>query len=321
LFARDRQFVWTSIREETNMKCCCLLTVLAMSLLVVGISVGVPLAMRKVREAVKEIGDTAVREACEAVTSYPETCKETFSSSSSSSSSNNTNNNDDDDGGTTMNYDRTAVGVTIFSLQTASAGVNDTLAAILALNQTNSSSEKGHDVGGVIALAAGTAVCVESLTSSMELLEAAVKELNVTSEMMKSPLSTHDIDWTEDPEGVKGRELQVQLGDVKVWATAAMEMHATCIDAVVEIGTPSVDPSPNICLLLMLQLLMNFRNFFSLFHKQEQHAWKEESHCNYLCLRLRTLTQSFKCGCSFNRLEAMFLKHNTGHSLGIHFHL
>ena len=222
------------------MKCCCLLTVLAMSLLVVGISVGVPLAMRKVREAVNEIGDTAVREACETVTSYPETCKETFSSSSSSlSSSNNNNNNDDDDDGTSMNYDRTAVGVTIFALQTASAGVNDTLAAILALNETNS-SEKGHVGGGAIALAAVTAVCVESLTSSMELLEAAVKELNVT-EMMKSPLSTHDIDWA-DP---KGRE-QVQLGDVKVWATAAMEMHATCIDAVGEIGTPSVDPSPNI---------------------------------------------------------------------------
>lgn len=268
------------------MKCCCLLTVLAMSLLVVGISVGVPLAMRKVREAVKEIGDTAVREACEAVTSYPETCKETFSSSSSSSSNNNNNHNDDDDDGTTMNYDRTAVGVTIFSLQTASAGVNDTLAAILALNETNnSSSEKGHVDGGGIALAAGTAVCVESLTWSMELLEAAVKELNAT-EMMKSPLSTHDIDWTEDPEGVKGRE-QVQLGDVKVWATAAMEMHATCIDAVVEIATPSVDPSPSIYLLLM-----NFTTFFPLFHKQEQHAWKEESHCHYLCLRLRTLTLS-----------------------------
>ena len=208
--------------------------------------------MRKVREAVKEIGDTAVREACEAVTSYPETCKETFSSSSSSSASS----DDDDDDGTTKNYDRTAVGVTIFSLQTASAGVNDTLAAILALNESKS-SEKGH-VGGVIALAAVTAVCVESLTSSMELLEAALKELNVT-EMMKSPFSTHDIDW-KDPEGVKGRE-QVQLGDVKVWATAAMEMHATCIDAVVEIGTPSVDPSPNIYLLQML-LLMNFRSFF-----------------------------------------------------------
>ena len=233
------------------MKCCCLLTVLAMSLLVVGISVGVPLAMRKVREAVKEIGDMAVREACEAVTSYPETCKETFSSSSSSSSSSSHNNN-----GTTENYDRTAVGVTIFSLQTASAGVNDTLAAILALNES-SSSEKGH-VGGVIALAAVTAVCVESLTSSMELLEGAVNELNVT-EMMKSPLSTHDIDW-KDPEGVKERE-QVQLGDVKVWATAAMEMHTTCIDAVVEIGTPSVDPSPNIYLPSIL-LLMNFRCFF-----------------------------------------------------------
>lgn len=133
-------------------KCCCLVFILVVAMVVVGVSIGIPLAVKKSKETGNDVKQGAVNAACQA-TSYPAMCNETLS------------------GG---NYTADSKGITRMSLTSAESGVNSTLDYVLLLNGTSPN------------VTAAVEVCVEVLAMSQEQIEAAVAELessNATTAM------------------------------------------------------------------------------------------------------------------------------------------
>lgn len=108
-------------------------------MVILGVSIGVPLAVKKAKQAVND-GANAV---CQA-TSYPATCNQTLS------------------GG---NYTADSRSVTRLSLQSANTGVNQTWDQVLLLNGTNPNITYAVDV------------CAETLGLSQDQLDAALTEL------------------------------------------------------------------------------------------------------------------------------------------------
>ncbi|KAG0566018.1 hypothetical protein KC19_7G031900 [Ceratodon purpureus] len=162
-------------------KCCCLVFIAIVALVVGGVSIGVPLALNAVKEKVNDLlGDGAVNNACQA-TSYPATCNQTLA------------------GG---NYTADTGGVTRHSLRMAESGVNATLESVLHLNSTNPNVTAAADV------------CVEALSLCKDELEAA------SATLLSSDLAAR----------------RQALDDLKAWVSAALELHTTCIDAVLEVS-------------------------------------------------------------------------------------
>jgi pectinesterase len=112
-------------------------------MVVVGVSIGIPLAVKKSKETRNDVKQGAVNAACQA-TSYPAMCNETLS------------------GG---NYTADSKGITRMSLTSAGSGVNSTLEYVLLLNGTSPN------------VTAAVEVCVEVLGMSQEQIDAAVAEL------------------------------------------------------------------------------------------------------------------------------------------------
>ena len=162
-------------------KCCCLLFILILALVILGVSIGVPLALKKAKDTSNGGNQSAVNAACQ-VTSYPAACAQTLGGS---------------------NYTADSTGITKVALDSASSGVNNTLAYVLALNATNSN------------LTAAVDVCIEVLGLSIEQIEAAVAQLD-------SPSSN-------------ATEQQEAMSDIQAWVSAAMEFHTTCTDTMTEI--------------------------------------------------------------------------------------
>lgn len=160
-------------------KCCCVILILIVATIVLGVSIGVPLAVKKAKNKDNDSKASAVEAACQATT-YPATCNETLSSGNATDSRS----------------------VTRLSLQQANTGVNTTWADVLLLNGTNANITDAIEV------------CNETLGLSQEQLEAALTELQ-------------SLNATSQQEG---------LDNIKAWVSAAMELHTTCVDALLEVA-------------------------------------------------------------------------------------
>lgn len=102
------------------------------------------------------------------------------------------------------NYTRSSMGVTKYSVTAASTGINTTLASVLGLNTTD---EK---------IAAAVEVCLETLGLSLEQLDTTLATLN---------------------NSTSATILQTTLiKDIRAWVSAALELHTTCIDTVLEVN-------------------------------------------------------------------------------------
>lgn len=128
-------------------KCCCLVTVAVVAVLVVSLAVGIPVGLKKAKETVGLSGNNNVASAACGVTSYPDTCNQTLSGSNGAT---------------------TSTGVTKLSVQSASTGVNNTKDSVMAMNY------KGN-------LTAAVEVCLESLGLSTDQLDRALQELSSTN--------------------------------------------------------------------------------------------------------------------------------------------
>lgn len=170
--------MWKS-RFLTMGKCCCLVFIAILALVIAGVSIGVPLA-NKAKAKANDSEQSAADNVCQA-TSYPATCAQTLASG---------------------NYTADSKGVTRYSLQSAETGVNSTLSSILRLNRTNPN------------VTAALEVCDEVLELSKEQLEAAISVLG----------------------GSNSTATKKVMDDLKSWVSAAMELHTTCIDALLEVS-------------------------------------------------------------------------------------
>lgn len=158
-------------------KCCCLVFVLIVAMVILGVSIGIPLAVKKAKEKINK----AQNSVCEA-TSYPATCNQTLA------------------GG---NYTATdSRSVTRYALQSTNTGVNQTWDQVLSLNGTNPNITFALDV------------CSETLGLSQEQIQAALTEL----------------------QSFNATSRQEAMDNIKAWVSAAMELHTTCIDAVLEVS-------------------------------------------------------------------------------------
>ena len=125
-------------------KCCWLVTVVVVAVLVVSLAVGIPLGMKKAKEMVGFSGDNNVASAACGVTSYPDTCNQTLSGSNGAT---------------------TSTGVTKLSVQSASTGVNNTQESVMAMNHNGN-------------LTAAVEVCLETLGLSTDQLDQALQALS-----------------------------------------------------------------------------------------------------------------------------------------------
>lgn len=132
-------------------KCCCIVMIAIVAVVVLGLSIGIPLGVRKAKQAVQVVGQDAVNTACQA-TSYPETCNQTFFGSNATASSTDSR------------------GLTKFSVLSAQQGVNNTLGAVVLLNGSTNLNVR-----------APVEVCVETLGMSSEQLNAVLLELERTN--------------------------------------------------------------------------------------------------------------------------------------------
>jgi pectinesterase len=150
---------------------------------------------KNVENNLQMVGLQAITAACRA-TLYPQTCRETL---------------------TDKHYAHSAdsLGLTRVLLFSASQGVKNTLASVVAGN----GAEKSLSIVGGGALE----VCEHNLVRSLEQLEAADADLTAFSK------------FSSDVERDLWRS--TSFDDIKTKVSAAMEFHTTCIDTLVETGT------------------------------------------------------------------------------------
>jgi len=150
---------------------------------------------KNVENNLQLVGLQAITAACRA-TLYPQTCREML---------------------TDKHYAHSAdsLGLTRVLLFSASQGVKNTLASVVAEN----GAEKSLSIVGGGALE----VCEHNLVRSLEQLEAAGADLTAFSR------------FSSDVELDLWRS--TSFDDIKTKVSAAMEFHTTCIDTLVETGT------------------------------------------------------------------------------------